>query len=54
MTMLGEKSNSMRMFIARCVLILWLSFSVKKNDDLYGTLMSIRRMNECKKIVNIL
>jgi hypothetical protein len=41
-----------RMTIARSLLILWLAFSVKKNDDLYGTLMSIRRLLECRKVVH--
>ena len=44
----------MRMFIARSLLILWLAFTVKKNDDLYGTLLSMRRLAECKKIVHIM
>ena len=51
---MAEKSNSMRMFIARSLLILWLAFSVKNNDDLYGTLLSMRRLAECKKIVHIM
>ena len=44
----------MRMLIARSLLILWLAFSVKKYDDLYGTLLSMRRLAECKKIVHIM
>ena len=37
----------------RVLLVIWLAFSVKKDDDLYGTLMSIRRMQECRKVVTI-
>ena len=40
-------------WILRVMLIFWLSFSVKQDDDLYGTLMSIRRFNECKRLVVI-
>jgi hypothetical protein len=42
----------MRMLIARLFLILWLAFAVKNDDDLYGTLSSMRRMAECKKVVH--
>ena len=31
-------------------MIMWLSFSTDNDDDLYGVLSSIRRMEECKKI----
>ena len=41
----------MQLLLARILLILWLAFAVKQDDDLYGTLMSIRRLNECKKVV---
>jgi hypothetical protein len=43
----------MRMLIARIFLIFWLAFSVKQDDDLYGTLMSIRRMAECRRLTTI-
>jgi len=46
--------SMVRMLIARSLLILWLAFSVKKYDDLYGTLLSMRRLAECKKIVHIM
>jgi len=41
----------MRMFLARLTLILWLAFAVKNDDDLYGTLSSMRKMAECRKVV---
>ena len=41
----------MRMLIARCLLIIWLAFAVKQDDDLYGTLLSMRRLQECRKVV---
>jgi len=40
------------MNIARLVLIIWLSFSQSSEDDLYGVLSSIRRMKECRVIIN--
>ena len=40
------------MTIARTLLIVWLAFSVDKNDDLYGTLLSMRRLLECRKLVH--
>jgi len=32
------------------MLVVWLAFSVDNDDDLYGVLSSIRRLNECKII----
>jgi len=43
----------LRLLVARIVLILWLAFSVDNQDDYYGVMSSIRRLNECKKIVTI-
>jgi hypothetical protein len=40
-----------RLNFLRVLLIIWLAWLVEKDDDLYGTLMSIRRMQECKKLV---
>ena len=31
----------MRLLIARCLLIIWLAFSVKQDDDLYGDPITI-------------
>jgi hypothetical protein len=41
------------MFILRMMLIIWLAMSVDGEDDLYGVLSSIRRLQECKKLVTI-
>jgi hypothetical protein len=37
----------------RVMLIIWLSFSQKADDDLFGVLTSIRRFNECKRLVHL-
>jgi hypothetical protein len=41
------------LWLLRGMLILWLSFSQKADDDLFGVLTSIRRFNECKRIVHL-
>lgn len=41
------------MWIVRIILIVWLGLSQKSNDDLYGVLTSIRRFNECFKLVHL-
>ena len=41
------------LWVLRFMLIVWLSFSQKADDDLFGVLTSIRRFNECKKIVHL-
>lgn len=41
------------LWVLRGMLIFWLSFSQKADDDLFGVLTSIRRFNECKKVVHL-
>ena len=35
----------------RIMLIFWLSFLPKEHDALYGVLMSIRKFDECRRLV---
>jgi hypothetical protein len=40
-------------WVLRILLILWLGFAQKADDDLFGVLTSIRRFDECKRIVHL-
>ena len=38
--------------LLRTLLLLWLAFSVKNTDDLYGVRYSMRSFEQCKKVVD--
>ena len=40
-------------WILRVLLMLWLSFSVKNTDDLYGVRYSMRSFEQCKRVINV-
>jgi hypothetical protein len=42
---------SVKEVIATAILLVWLSASLNKYDELYGVRMSMRRMNECRKVL---
>jgi hypothetical protein len=44
-------SRKVGVWILRIMLIFWLSFSQKADDELFGVLTSIRRFNECRRLV---
>jgi|SaaInlV_125m_DNA_1040241.scaffolds.fasta_scaffold87833_2 hypothetical protein len=44
-------SGKVGVWILRIMLIFWLSFSQKADDELFGVLTSIRRFNECRRLV---
>ena len=45
---------NMNLWVGRILLIMWLSFAQKADDDLFGVLTSIRRFNECRRVVKVL
>jgi len=45
---------NINLWVGRILLILWLSLAQKADDDLYGVLTSIRRFNECRRVVKVL
>jgi hypothetical protein len=38
------------MIYLRILLLIWLAFSVKLDDDLYGVRYSMQRLLECRKV----
>jgi hypothetical protein len=45
------KKMSVKEVIATAILLVWLSASLNKYDELYGVRMSMRRMDECRKVL---
>lgn len=42
--------NKIGILILRTLLLIWLAFSVKNNDDLYGVRYSMKNLEQCRRI----